>query len=221
MVINWLPRTNWTLAEDVARVEDNGIDWYNWCGAPVTTVVGDESMKVLLVADVTKTGDVSKGGSAPVVLGWFGDIIEVSSGFARNYLLPQGLAVIPTPDAVKSLAQEKARRTEARGQQRQRFEETAAAVNKAEVVIAANANEAGHLFGSVSSRQIAANLREQGFEVTDEMVQLSEHIKQVGTTTVQVKFAQDLVAAVNVVVVPQQDSESPGSSDAGEPSPDK
>ena len=64
--------------------------------SPVTTVVGDESMKVLLVADVAKTGDVLKGGSAPVVLGWFGDIIEVSSGFARNYLLPQGLAVIPT-----------------------------------------------------------------------------------------------------------------------------
>jgi large subunit ribosomal protein L9 len=78
----------------------------------------------------------------------------------------------------------------------------AAAVNKAEVVIAANANEAGHLFGSVDGHQIAANLREQGFEVADEMVQLSEHIKQVGTTTVQVKFAQDLVSAVNVVVVP-------------------
>jgi large subunit ribosomal protein L9 len=170
-------------------------------------------MKVLLVADVAKTGDSLKGDSASTVLGWFGDIVEVSSGFARNYLLPQGLAVIPTPDAVKSLAQEKARRAEARRQQRQRLEEMAAAVNGAEVVIAVKANEAGHLFGSVDGRQIAANLREQGFEVADEMVQLSEHIKQVGTTTVKVKFApastrgeQELVAAVNVVVVPQTEN---------------
>jgi large subunit ribosomal protein L9 len=155
-------------------------------------------MKVLLVADVVRAG---------AQLGWFGDIVEVSSGFARNYLLPQRLAVIPTPDAIKSLAEEKARRAEARKLQRQRLEETAAAVNGAEAVIAAKANEAGGLFGSVGSREIAANLREQGFEVADEMVQLSEHIKHVGTTAVKLKFAQDLTASVNVVVVPQKQTE--------------
>jgi large subunit ribosomal protein L9 len=170
-------------------------------------------MKVLLVADVAKTGDVLKDGSSSVALGWFGDVVEVSSGFARNYLLPRGLAVVPTDAAIKSISQEKAGRAEARRLQRQRLEESVAAVNGAEVVIAAKANEAGLLFGSVSSREIAANLREQGFEVTDEMVQLSEHIKQVGTTAVKVKFAQDLVAAVNVVVIPQQD-------DAGRSVPD-
>lgn len=176
-------------------------------------------MKVLLVADITKTGEALKDGSAPAVLGWFGDIIEVSTGFARNYLLPQGLAVIPTEEVVKSLAQEKARRAESRMQQRQRLEEAAAAVNGAEVVIAAKANEAGILFGSVTNREIAMNLREQSFEVTDEMVQLSEHIKQVGTTAVKVKFAQDLVAAVNVVVVPQQDDAGQGDSDTQKQSP--
>lgn len=166
-------------------------------------------VKVLLVADVARTS-----GSAAVQLGWFGDVVEVSSGFARNYLLPQGLAVIPTEAAIKSLAEEKARRAEARKLHRQKLEETAAAVDGAEAVIAAKANEAGGLFGSVGGREIAANLREQGFEVTDEMVQLSEHIKQVGTTTVKLKFAQarlpdgqDLTASVNVVVVPQKQTE--------------
>lgn len=159
-------------------------------------------MKVLLVADVAKTG-----GSAAEELGWFGDIVEVSSGFARNYLLPQGLAVIPTEAAIKSLAEEKVRRAEDRKLQRHRLEETAAAVDGAEAVIAAKANELGHLFGSVGGREIAANLREQGFEVDDEVVQLSEHIKQVGTTTVKLKFAQDLTANINVVVVPQEQTE--------------
>jgi large subunit ribosomal protein L9 len=140
-----------------------------------------------------------------VVLGWFGDVVEVSSGFARNYLLPRGLAVVPTDAAIKSIAQEKTGRAEARRLQSQKLEETAAAVNGAEVVIAAKTNEAGLLFGSVGSREIAANLREQGFEVADEMVQLSEHIKQAGTTAVKIKFAQDLIVAVNVVVIPQQD----------------
>ena len=162
-------------------------------------------MKVLLVADVARTS-----GSAAAQIGWFGDIVEVSSGFARNYLLPQGLAVIPTEAAIKSLAEEKARRAGARKLHRQRLEETAAATDGAEVVIAAKANEAGHLFGSVGGREIAANLREQGFEVADELVQLPEHIKQVGTTTVKLKFAQDLTASVNVVVVPQQNTRDEG-----------
>jgi large subunit ribosomal protein L9 len=155
-------------------------------------------MRVLLVADVMRAG---------VQLGWFGDVVEVSSGFARNYLLPQGLAVIPTEAAIKSLAEETNRRAEARKLLCQRLEETAAAVDGAEAVIAAKANELGHLFGSVGAREIAANLREQGFEVTNEMVQLSEHIKQVGTTTVKLKFAQDLTASVNVIVVPQKQTE--------------
>jgi len=109
-------------------------------------------MKVLLCEDVKK-------------LGWLGDVVEVSEGYARNYLLPQGLAVVAT-----------------------------------------KANEQGVLFGSVSARQIAANLREQGFEVADEVVQLPEHIKQIGTHTVTLRFADDLTATVNVVVVPEQES---------------
>ena len=62
------------------------------------------------------------------------------------------------------------------------------------------------MFGSVTERQIAANLREQGFEVADEIVQLPEHIKQVGTHAVTLKFADDVTVTVNVVVVPEQES---------------
>jgi large subunit ribosomal protein L9 len=163
-------------------------------------------MRVLLVADVMRAG---------MQLGWLGDIVEVNSGFARNYLLPRGLAVIPTEAAIKSLAEEKTKRAEVRKQQRQKLEETAAAVNGAEVVIAAKANETGGLFGSVGSREIAANLLEQGFEVADDVVQLSEHIKQVGTTTVKLKFSQDLAASVNVVVVSKDKAADSGQKGKG------
>lgn len=146
-------------------------------------------MKVLLCEDIKNVG-------------WLGDIVEVNPGYARNYLLPQGLAAIATEANVKVLAKEKAKRAEQRIHQRKRLEQAAVAVDGAEAVLAAKANEQGHLFGSIAARDIAGNLREQGFEVADEIVQLPENIKQVGTTQVTLKYAADLTATVNVVVVP-------------------
>jgi large subunit ribosomal protein L9 len=113
------------------------------------------------------------------------------------------------------LAGEKAKRAEQRTHDRRRLEEAVKAVQGAEAVIAAKANEQGSLFGSISDRQIAANLRTQGFEVADEVVQLHEHIKQTGTHEVTLKFADDLTATVKVVVVaeptPERDTAYNGS----------
>jgi large subunit ribosomal protein L9 len=147
-----------------------------------------KKVKILLCEDVKDVG-------------WLGDVIEVSTGYARNYLLPQGLAIVPTEANLRSLAKEAARRAEERKLERERLEEAAAAVNGAEAVVAAKANEQGVLFGSISAAQVAENLRAQGFKVADEMVHLTEHIKQVGTHKVTLKFDKDLTAAVNVVVV--------------------
>ena len=151
-------------------------------------------MKVLLCEDIDK-------------LGWLGDVVEVSEGYARNYLLPQRLAQPATEAAIRAIAEEKAKRAEQRRLEGRRLEAAAEAVEGAEAVIAAKANEQGHLFGSVTTRQIAANLRSQGFEVADEIVQLHEHIKQIGTHAVTLKFAPDVTATVNVVVVPEQGAE--------------
>ena len=150
-------------------------------------------MKVLLCEDIDK-------------LGWLGDVVEVSEGYARNYLLPQRLAKPATEASIRAIAEEKAKRAEQRKLKGRRLEAAAEAVEGAEAVVAAKANEQGHLFGSVTARQIAANLRSQGFEVTDEIVQLHDHIKQVGTHAVTLRFGADVTATVNVVVVPEQDS---------------
>jgi large subunit ribosomal protein L9 len=147
-------------------------------------------MKVLLVSDVKK-------------LGWLGDVVEVANGYARNYLLPQGLAKAATDNNIKSIAKAKARRAEERQLERKQLEKAAQAVNGAEAVIAATANEVGHLFGSVAKRDIAKNLRDQGFEVADDVVMLHQHIKEVGTYSVKLEFADDLAVSVSVVVVPE------------------
>lgn len=150
-------------------------------------------MEVLLLSDVER-------------LGWLGDVVEVNRGYARNYLLPQGLAVAANEANLRSVAKEKSQRAEQRKADRGRLEKIAAAVDKAEAVVASTANEQGRLFGSVTAVEIAANLREQGFEISDEIIQLPEHIKQVGTSQVTLKFAEDLTATVTVVVVAGQEN---------------
>jgi large subunit ribosomal protein L9 len=160
-------------------------------------------MKVLLCEDIKK-------------LGWLGDIVEVNEGYARNYLLPQGLAKVATEGNVRSIAKEKAKRAEQRLQERRRLEKAAQAVNGAEAVVSAKANEQGILFGSVTELMIAANLREQGFEVADEIVKMREHIKQVGAHDVTLKFADDVTATVRVVVVAEKveaEAQSPQASE--------
>ena len=151
-------------------------------------------MKVLLCEDIKK-------------LGWFGDVVEVNNGYARNYLLPQGLAKVVTENSIRAIAEEKAKRAEQRIQESNQLEDAAKAVDGAEAVVAAKANEQGHLYGSISAEQIAANLREQGFQIANEIVQLPEHIKQIGTHAVTLKFAGNITATINLVVVPEQDAE--------------
>ena len=144
-------------------------------------------MKVLLVEDVSK-------------LGWLGDVVEVNDGYARNYLLPQGLAMVPSEANVRSLADERARRAEGRRLARQEKEELARRLEGIHVTLTAKANEQGHLFGSVTEKDIADQLRQQGFAVADEMVRMEGHIKEVGTREVVLKVASDLRVIVEVTV---------------------
>jgi len=151
-------------------------------------------MKLLLIEDVES-------------LGWLGDIVEVKAGFARNYLVPQGLATVPTQAGIDSLAEEKARRAEQRQLEHKQKEELVSSVEGAEVVLAAKANELGHLFGSVTERDIAENLRQQGFAIKDAMVRMPDgHIKDLGTHGITVRITPDLKAVVSVVVVSQDET---------------
>jgi len=171
-------------------------------------------MKVLLLADVDP-------------LGWFGDVVEVPAGYARNYLLPQALATAATETNLRAVADESQRRAEQRATHRKRLEAAAEALDGAAITIKAKANEQGHLFGSVSRSDVADELRRNNllpprsaakgphvtFEggnlaVTDEVVRLEEHIKQVGTyPAVEVKFADDLIARIELTVAAAEDSQ--------------
>jgi len=149
-------------------------------------------IKVLLCEDVDN-------------LGWYGDVVSVKDGYARNYLLPQRLAVVPSEAIIKKMADEKARRAEHRNLVREQLERLAQTVQDTEVEIIAKANDLGHLFGSVTEKDIASQLRQRGFEITDAMVRLSGgHIKELGSFDVSLKLAADIRASIRVMVKSEQ-----------------
>ena len=160
-------------------------------------------MKVLLCHDVEK-------------LGYLGDIVDVKNGYARNYLLPYGIATVPSDANVRALSDEKVKRAKQRQTELEKLAKIAEGVNGAEAVIAAKANEQGHLFGSVSEREIGENLRQQGYEITDRMIKLGEHIKEVGTHEATVKLAAELTVTISVVVVSEDAAAKLAENDSAE-----
>ena len=134
-------------------------------------------------------------------LGIIGDIVEVSAGYGRNYLLPHGLATEPTEVNIRKLAE--ARRTAEleRIHQRKQLKRLAERLEDFEVTIRARANEEGVLYGSVGRREIAAALFEEGQPVTLEHVVLDAPIRHLDNVAVEIKLADDLCCTVKVWVV--------------------
>jgi large subunit ribosomal protein L9 len=133
-------------------------------------------------------------------VGKVGDIVEVSPGYARNYLLPRDLAVQPTPNNVKKVEE---RRKEIEKQERERREQQAALIKTlsgVEVHLERRANEQGHLFGSVSATDIAKALQAQGYNVQPDDVFLPGKLDRVADFMVTIKFAEDLTTEIKVWV---------------------
>lgn len=133
-------------------------------------------------------------------VGRVGDIVEVSSGYARNQLIPKDLAVTPTPSNVKRI---EARRKEIERQERERREQQEAMIKQLqaiEVHLERRANEQGHLFGSVTATDVAKALQAQKFNIQPDDVNLPGKLDQVKDYLVQIKFAEDLTADIKVWV---------------------
>ena len=133
-------------------------------------------------------------------VGRVGDVVEVSSGYARNNLLPKDLAVQPTPANVKRV---EARRQEIEKQERERRDQQQKMIDQlkaVEVHLERRANEQGHLFGSVTATDIAKQLQAQGFNVLAEDINLPGRLDRISDYSVQVKFAEDLTTDLKVWV---------------------
>ena len=134
-------------------------------------------------------------------LGARGDVVKVTPGYARNYLLPRKLALAVTENNKRQIDREK-KLAEARDmEERSAAEAVAARLGALEIVIARRTGENDALYGSVTSADIAEALKEKGFEVDKRKIQLADPIKALGERTIAVKIHREVIAQVKVKVV--------------------
>jgi large subunit ribosomal protein L9 len=136
-------------------------------------------------------------------LGHPGDLVKVSAGFARNYLLPRGIAVPATEGNKRRIAQEKERLEAAEAGRRQTAEEYAVKVEQISLTFSARVGEEGKLFGSVTSADIAQQLEAQGFAIEKRQIDLHEPIKALGVYRVPIKLHADVKPEIKVWVIKQ------------------
>jgi len=134
-------------------------------------------------------------------LGHPGDVVKVSPGFARNYLLPRGIAYEATPGNLKRIAQEKGRLEAAEDSRRAAAQALADRLEPISLTFSARVGEEGKLFGSVTSADIAEQLEAQGVHIEKRVIDLHEPIRALGVYKVPVKLHADVKAEVKVWVI--------------------
>jgi large subunit ribosomal protein L9 len=135
-------------------------------------------------------------------LGNPGDVVEVKAGYARNYLLPHGLATGASQHNVRMVEQHKKKLVEVAQKRREDLEKLARELAKHSVSIEANANPEGHLYGSVGPQEIVQVLQKDKYVVDPAMVKLEGPLKELGLYAVKIQLAEDLETEVKVWVVP-------------------
>jgi large subunit ribosomal protein L9 len=137
-------------------------------------------------------------------LGNAGDVVNVKPGYARNYLIPKGLAFEATSANLKRIERERAQLVKRAGEQLQSARERAAALEGVSVTFNARAGEEGKLFGSITSSDIADKLAEQGVEVDRKQIVLDEPIKALGVHAVPIRLHADVRPEIKVWVIKEE-----------------
>ena len=134
-------------------------------------------------------------------LGYVGDVLDVADGYARNYLIPRSKALVANPRNVKAL--EHAKRVTAHKAKKvaQGMQEVADRLSKVSLTFPVKTGKDDKLFGSVTTKDIEEALRKEGFEVDRRRIQLSQPIKELGTSVIGVKLHPEIIARVTVETV--------------------
>ena len=136
-------------------------------------------MKLILKEDVSN-------------LGYKDDVVEVKSGYGRNYLIPQGKAVIASPSALKMLAEDLKQRAHKIAQIKADAEAAAATLEGVALTIAAKTSATGTIFGSVGAVQIAEELAKLGHEIDRKLISVKNPVKELGKYVAVVKFHKEV-----------------------------
>lgn len=144
-------------------------------------------MEVVFIKDVTNQARA-------------GEVKRVSDGYARNYLIPQGLAEAATPEVLKRLRKITAQGDEIREKETATLQELAESLNDVSITVVGRVTPAGRYYGAISSTQVAAQLSaESGQEVDRRLVETSEPIREPGEYDVVLRISTDITATVHVI----------------------
>ena len=149
-------------------------------------------MKVILKADVRGKGKK-------------GQMIEVAEGYARNFLMPKGLAVLATADAVNTMRLQEKSKAKADAEAKAAATEIAEKLKGLQVKVVSKGGEGGKLFGAVTGREISAALKEQhGVDIDSKKLVLDEPIKSFGSYQVKAKLGFEISGTVYVIVTEEK-----------------
>jgi large subunit ribosomal protein L9 len=145
-------------------------------------------MKVVLLEDIPK-------------LGKMGDLIQTKDGYARNYLLPKGLAAPANPQNLKNIEHQKTLLKQKQNRVKRDAEKLAQRIEKVSCTISKPAGEEDKLFGSVTSLDIEESLNEEGLKIDRKKILLEEPIKSLGIYKVPIKLHPEVTANIKIWVV--------------------
>jgi len=149
-------------------------------------------MELLLKKNVDKLGKV-------------GDVVNVKKGYARNYLLPRGMAVFVTEGNLKQLEKTRKKLEIQLKEERERLQGILEVISNASCRISAKANEEGRLFGSVTSVHIADVLKKQGISIEEDTIKLENPIKECGEYDVEISLSAEMKTTCKVQVVNEEE----------------
>ncbi|MBN2579486.1 MAG: 50S ribosomal protein L9 [Pirellulales bacterium] len=142
-------------------------------------------------------------------LGKQGDVVEVKVGYALNYLLPQGLATFATGHHKRMVEKHRAQLEAIEKARLAGLQALAAELAKQSITIEANANDEGHLYGSVAAHEISNALKKANFHIGPDQVRLQGPLKELGLYTVKLHLGSEVDAEVKIWVVPSVGEEEP------------
>jgi large subunit ribosomal protein L9 len=148
-------------------------------------------MKVILLSDIRHRGKR-------------GEVVEVKPGYARNFLLPQGMALVATPGNMKYFEQQRKKIDAKHAHERDAAAKVAASLSGTQVTIAKRVGETQTLYGSVTAGEIAEALQKKGIEIDKRRLDLEGGIKTLGDHPVRIELHPEVVAEITVTVVAEE-----------------
>ena len=139
-------------------------------------------------------------------LGLEGDVVNVAKGYARNYLIPQSIALEATEHNRKALEMQRKKIELKRVRVKEQAEQVKAEMEKVVLTFSQKAGEEGKLYGSVTSMDVASQLKDQGIDIERRKIVLEKPIKELGEFQVDVKIYPEVTAAIKVVVKAEEEA---------------